>query len=111
MHPAEHEKLQAEDGSADHPIAGDASLPTTVVRIGPPTGPPDDDMLLTSKQTRDRCGGVTTMCLWRWQRDPRVQFPAPIKINNRNYWTLGDLRRWQQDRAAASSSNPPSRVT
>ena len=60
----------------------------------------DDDALLTAAQTRARFGHVSTMCLWRWQRDPRVQFPRPTKINNRNYWRLGDLRRWQAAQAA-----------
>jgi len=59
----------------------------------------DDGCLLTSNQTRARVGGVSHMCLWRWQRDPRVQFPEPVKINGRNYWTLGKLRRWQAERA------------
>ncbi len=59
----------------------------------------DDDVLLTSAQTRARVGGVTTMCIWRWMRDQRVQFPAPVKINSRNYWRLGDLRRWQAQRS------------
>lgn len=58
----------------------------------------DDDALLTSTQTRARVGGVSTMCIWRWMRDPRVQFPAPVKINSRNYWRLGDLRQWQAER-------------
>jgi predicted DNA-binding transcriptional regulator AlpA len=31
-------------------------------------------------------------------RDPRVQFPQPVKINNRNYWRLRDLHRWQAER-------------
>jgi predicted DNA-binding transcriptional regulator AlpA len=43
------------------------------------------------------------MCIWRWMRDPRVQFPAPVKINRRNYWRLGDLRRWQAERAASQT--------
>ena len=55
----------------------------------------DDDSLLTSAQTRARCGGVSTMCVWRWMRDERVQVPGPVKINGRNYWRLGDLRQWQ----------------
>jgi predicted DNA-binding transcriptional regulator AlpA len=59
----------------------------------------DDDALLTSDTTRARIGGVSTMCIWRWMRDPRVQFPLPIKINRRNYWRLGDLRRWQAEQA------------
>ena len=53
------------------------------------------DVLLTSKDTRARIGGVSTMCIWRWMRDERVRFPEPLKINNRNYWRAGDLRRWQ----------------
>ena len=60
--------------------------------------PADDDTLLTSGQTRARIGNVSTMCVWRWMRDPRVQFPAPTKINSRNYWRLGDLRRWHAER-------------
>ncbi len=55
----------------------------------------DDEALLNSAQTKARCGNVTDMCIWRWLRDPRVQFPQPVKINRRNYWRLGDLRTWQ----------------
>jgi predicted DNA-binding transcriptional regulator AlpA len=58
----------------------------------------DDDTLLTSNQTRARVGNVSHMCIWRWRRDERVQFPQPIQINRRNYWRLGDLRRWQATR-------------
>ncbi len=57
----------------------------------------DDEALLNSAQTKARCGNVTDMCIWRWLRDPRVQFPQPVKINRRNYWRLGDLRAWQAE--------------
>lgn len=60
----------------------------------------DDDVLLTSNQTRARCGSVSTMCIWRWMKDERVQFPRPVKINGRNYWRLGDLRQWQAAQTA-----------
>jgi predicted DNA-binding transcriptional regulator AlpA len=60
-----------------------------------PSNADDDDRLLTSRQTRERVGGVSNMCIWRWLRDPRVQFPPPVQVNRRNYWRLGDLRRWQ----------------
>ncbi len=66
--------------------------------------PADDDTLLTSNQARARVGGVSNMCLWRWMRDDRVQFPQPLKINKRNYWRLGDLRRWQAERAAKKAA-------
>ena len=64
-----------------------------------PQSSSDDDTLLTSVQTRARVGGVSTMCIWRWLRDDRVNFPKPIQINKRNYWRLGDLRRWQAERS------------
>jgi predicted DNA-binding transcriptional regulator AlpA len=27
--------------------------------------------------------GVSSMTLWRWDHDPRVNFPKPIRINRR----------------------------
>jgi predicted DNA-binding transcriptional regulator AlpA len=65
--------------------------------------PADDETLLTSNQTRARVGNVSHMCIWRWIRDERVQFPQPIQINRRNYWRLGDLRRWQAARTQRAS--------
>lgn len=61
-----------------------------------------DDVLLTSKQVKAMCGNVSDMAIWRWTRDPQVQFPAPLKLesrtNSRNFWRLGDIRRWQAER-------------
>ena len=67
-------------------------------RVQTPAVVGDDENLLTSNQVRERIGNVSHMCLWRWQRDERVSFPHPIMINHRNYWRLGDLRRWQRER-------------
>jgi len=59
----------------------------------------DDDVLLTSAQTRARFGGISNMCIWRWERDPRVRFPAPdVVINGRRYWRLRTLRRFDAER-------------
>jgi predicted DNA-binding transcriptional regulator AlpA len=99
MHPHDYAKLKSGERQ---PIV-EAVAPSSPALLGysdkGPRGPPlDDDVLLTAAQTRARVGHVSAMCIWRWMRDPRVQFPAPIKINNRNYWRLGDLRRWQAAR-------------
>lgn len=64
----------------------------------------DDEALLNSAQTKARCGNVTDMCIWRWLRDPRVQFPQPVKINKRNYWRLGDLRAWQAEHRSRNNN-------
>ncbi len=73
-------------------------------RPGKPQPVLDDDVLLTSAQMRARVGGVTNMCIWRWMRDPRVQFPHPVKLNRRNYWRLGDLRQWQAERMTKAAA-------
>lgn len=101
MHTHECEKVKAGGGSPELQTTHGAVTPSGMrVRSMPPTGPKaDDDTLLTSTQVRSRIGGVSNMCIWRWMRDPRVEFPSPIKINQRNYWRLGDLRQWQAARA------------
>ena len=58
--------------------------------------PADDDVLLNSKQVRTRHGQVTDKCLRDWIKDPDVAFPEPdFRINERRYWKLGTIRRWQ----------------
>jgi predicted DNA-binding transcriptional regulator AlpA len=64
----------------------------------------DDDVLLTSKHVCARFGDVTVMSLWRWMNDEKIAFPKPLKINNRNYWRLGDLRHWQATRPQQSAA-------
>jgi predicted DNA-binding transcriptional regulator AlpA len=106
MHPNEYAKVRS--GAMLAAATLDSAIEAPPPRTAPqsPRGPPalDDDTLLTSTQARARIGGVSTMCIWRWMRDPRVMFPAPVKINARNYWRLGDLRRWQAERVAKAAA-------
>jgi predicted DNA-binding transcriptional regulator AlpA len=106
MHPAEFAKLRAGPAPVSRLLSTRIvhSVATTKQPQSPRAPSPDDDVLLTSSQTRARIGGVSAMCIWRWMRDPRVQFPAPIKINARNYWRLGDLRRWHAKRVTAQAA-------
>jgi len=47
---------------------------------------------------------ASDMTYWRWQNDPRVNFPAPVKLgaSGRNYWWLPDLAAWRRAREAAA---------
>jgi predicted DNA-binding transcriptional regulator AlpA len=104
MHPHEYDKMRLGLRDPDRAQNVGHSIPRESSEPQSARGPPlDDDVLLTAAQTRARVGGVSAMCIWRWMRDPRVQFPAPIQINRRNYWKFGDLRRWQADRAASQN--------
>ena len=52
---------------------------------------------------------VSDMTFWRWQRDPRVEFPAPVKLgaDGKNYWWLPLIREWQRQRAERVSQRQP----
>ena len=46
--------------------------------------------------------GVVAMTINRWLKDPELNFPQPYFIQNRRYWTLAEIERWERERAAAS---------
>jgi predicted DNA-binding transcriptional regulator AlpA len=60
----------------------------------------DNREYLPASQVRARYG-VSDMSLWRWLHDPRLGFPAPIKIHKRRYWKLADLQAWEATRPSA----------
>lgn len=39
--------------------------------------------------------GVSLMSLWRWTRDPKLDFPPPVKIRQRNYRSQRALDAWR----------------
>lgn len=45
--------------------------------------------------------GITPMTLWRWDHDPRVNFPRPIRINHRKYRDEAELESWERSRVAS----------
>ena len=44
--------------------------------------------------------GVTTRSVDRWWRNPDLNFPQPIIVNQRKYWALTDLEIWERGRIA-----------
>jgi predicted DNA-binding transcriptional regulator AlpA len=65
---------------------------------------PPDDVWLNSTDTCRAVGVKSRMALWRWQRDPKVNFPPPISMNGRNYWRASDVTRWKTEKAVAAST-------
>jgi predicted DNA-binding transcriptional regulator AlpA len=55
---------------------------------------------LTSAQVRLRFGGISDMTLWRWLKDENLNFPRPLTINRRRYWTVEDVEKWERYQAA-----------
>lgn len=63
----------------------------------------NDKQLISASAVRDLCGGISDMSLWRWLKDPNLDFPRPIYIARRRYWRAADLDTWldKQAREAA----------
>ena len=59
---------------------------------------------LTSRQVRERYGNCSDMTIWRWQNDPALNFPQPMKINHRRLWTQESLERFDAERTAESAA-------
>ena len=58
-----------------------------------------EDVKLTTKHLRERFR-VSDMTLYRWSHDPALNFPQPMRINNRRYWSLASIVEWERTQAA-----------
>jgi predicted DNA-binding transcriptional regulator AlpA len=59
----------------------------------------EPDVYLTSRQVCERYGDMHEQTLWRWGRDPKLEFPSPLKIKGRNLWSERALIVWERRRA------------
>jgi hypothetical protein len=63
-----------------------------------------NDVYLSRTSQRKRYN-ISPMTLWRWERDPHLNFPPAIEINGRKYRSLRSLEAWERERAVASVSH------
>lgn len=61
-----------------------------------------DDRYLTAPQVR-QWYNVTDMTIWRWLKNPELQFPTPTVINRRRYWRERELVEWERKQAARAA--------
>ena len=57
------------------------------------------DRYLSRRAVQQRYG-ISSMTLWRWEHDPRLNFPIPILINGRMYRSVDSLEEWERARPA-----------
>jgi predicted DNA-binding transcriptional regulator AlpA len=48
--------------------------------------------------------GVTAMTIWRWERDPKLAFPAATVIHGRKYWSRDDIDAWMRRMATSKAT-------
>lgn len=58
----------------------------------------DSESFLNANQVRARYGGVSHMWLIRRMTDSG--FPPAVRFGRLRFWRIGDLERWERDRAA-----------
>jgi len=63
---------------------------------------PDEDIYVVTRQVRAMFGGCTSMTLGRWRKRQKDPFPAPIVINNKNYFGLTKIRAWRERQRQAA---------
>jgi predicted DNA-binding transcriptional regulator AlpA len=58
------------------------------------------DTRLSTGRTAKKMG-VTTRSIDRWRNNPKLNFPSPVIINGRKYWSERELDLWLLSRANA----------
>jgi predicted DNA-binding transcriptional regulator AlpA len=52
---------------------------------------------------------TSQMTIWRWRQDPALDFPKPIAIHGRNYWSIAAVERWKASLADAKPQQAPAK--
>jgi hypothetical protein len=63
-----------------------------------------DDVLIPDAKVRRRYGGISKMTLHRWDADPDLGFPPPVRIQDRKYRRLRELLEFERLNAQRRSS-------
>jgi predicted DNA-binding transcriptional regulator AlpA len=59
------------------------------------------DPLLSSRGTREYCGDISEMTLWRWGKE--LNFPPPdFVILRKRYWRLSSIEHWLDSQVNAA---------
>lgn len=51
--------------------------------------------------------GITARTLYRWLHDQRLDFPKPLRVNNRRYFAEYELVVWEQRQLAKNPALSP----
>jgi predicted DNA-binding transcriptional regulator AlpA len=62
-----------------------------------------DNTYFSSKQLEARFQR-SPMTLHRWLADPELNFPEPMYIRGRRYWSVEEIEAWEKSRATAEVS-------
>lgn len=59
------------------------------------------DEYLTTADLKQRYNR-SSQTFWRWDNDPELGFPRPMRIKNRLFYRKSEIENWERRMAAAS---------
>ena len=65
--------------------------------------------MMTARQVRELCGGVSDMSLHRYLKNS--DFPQPVYFNRRRYWRGEEVVAWWASRSEEAPPAPQRRET
>jgi hypothetical protein len=65
----------------------------------------DDEKLVGTKFVCDHFGGKNTRTMDRWIANPDLDFPQPMMINGRRFWTLRQIREFERRQARSGAAS------
>ncbi len=57
---------------------------------------------LTRPQVKARYQ-ISEMTMWRWEKNPDLNFPQPMVVGRRKYFKEEDLTAWERDRVKVTA--------
>lgn len=51
----------------------------------------DKPNLLPATAAREYVGGISAMTEWRFEKDPDLDWPVPVRINRRKFYRVSEL--------------------
>ena len=83
------------------PVNDDDDLIVDVHHEDEATKPPKK--LLKSAAVKNRLGDISSQTLWRYGRDPELEFPKPFYIYGVRYWEAGEIDAFIERRQGLES--------
>jgi len=65
----------------------------------------NNNQLIPSTTLRKTLGDISDMTLWRWLKNPGINFPRPIMISRRRYWKKLDIDEWLERMSGQQDNN------
>jgi len=57
---------------------------------------------LTGPQVQQRYG-ISEMTMWRWEQNPELNFPKPMRVGRRKFYREDELTTWERERVKVSA--------